>query len=113
MVTAPTVIGFAIIIVVNTATAAVMARFFRMRLATRLGAIIYTFLLVPVVFLMTTLLLSGFVGLGGEGFADTGTALILAWVLPFWLGYSIHIFWMPPLDELDLPERSRQNQQRR
>lgn len=113
MVSASTVLGMLLIIVVHTAIAAVMARFFRLRLATRLGAAIYTVLLIPVVFVVTTLILSGVLGFGGAGFRDTGTALILAWVLPFTLGYSIHLFWMPPIEEVELPQRAHQRQRRR
>lgn len=112
MVSAATVLGFLVVIVVNTAVAAVLARFFRLRLKTRIGAAIYTTVLVPVVFVLTTLVLGGVLGFGGEGLADTGTALILVWVLPFTLGYSIHLFWMPPIEEVELPEQSRQRQRR-
>jgi hypothetical protein len=113
MVSASTVLGFLVIIAVNTAIAAVLARFFRLRLTTRLGAVIYTVLLVPVVFVVTTLVLSGVLGFGGEGMRDTGTALILVWVLPFTLGYSIHLFWMPPIEEVELPQRTGQDQRGR
>lgn len=113
MVSAATVLGFVVIIAVNTAIAAVLARFFRLRLQTRLGAAIYTVLLVPVVFVVTTLILSGVLGFGGAGFRDTGTALILVWVLPFTLGYSIHLFWMPPVESVELPQQARQDQRGR
>lgn len=113
MVSASTVLGLVVIIAVNTTVAAVMARFFRLRLKTRLGAVIYTILLVPVVFVVTTLILSGVLGFGGEGLGDTGTALTLVWVLPFTLGYSIHLFWMPPIEEVQLPEQPRQRQRGR
>lgn len=113
MVSASTVLGVLLIIAVHTAIAAVLARFFRLRLSTRLGAAIYTVLLVPVVFVVTTLVLSGVLGFGGEGMRDTGTALILVWVLPFTLGYSIHLFWMPPVEEVGLPQQTRQDQRGR
>lgn len=113
MVSAATALGLLVIVVVNTAVAAVLARFFRLRLKTRLGAVIYTVVLVPVVYIVTTLILSGVLGFGGQGFADTGTALIVAWVLPFTLGYSIHLFWMPPIEEVELPQRTRQDQRSR
>ena len=105
MVSVPTVIGFLVIVVIHTVIAAVATRFFRLRLSTRWGFTIYTILFVPVIYLVTTLILSGFVGFGGEGVADTGTALVIAWVLPFCLGYSIDLFWMPPPEAL--PERAR------
>lgn len=105
MVSVQTAVGFLVIIVIHTVIAAVATRYFRLRLSTRWGFTIYTVLFVPVIYLVTTLILSGFVGFGGEGVADTGTALVIAWALPFWLGYSIDLFWMPPPEAL--PERAR------
>jgi hypothetical protein len=113
MISAATAFGFLFIILVNTVITAVTVRFFRMRLSTRWGAVVYTFLLMPLVYVATTLALSGAVGLGGSGLADRGTVLILVWVLPFTLGISVDLFWMPPPDEMDLPEQAREDQQRR
>jgi hypothetical protein len=113
MITAATAIGFLFIIVVNTVITAVSVRFFRMRLETRWGAVAYTFLLMPLVYVATTLVLSGAVGLGGDGVRDVGTALILVWVLPFSLGISIDLFWMPPPEEIELPDQPRQKQESR
>lgn len=106
MPSAATVIGFLLIIVVNTVVAAVAIRFFRLRLATRWGAAVYTAVFVPVVYLVTTILLSGFVGFGGNGVEDTGTALILVWVLPFTLALSLDVFWMPAPEEVELPDQA-------
>lgn len=105
MVSASTALGFLVIIVIHTVIAAVATRFFRLRLSTRWGFALYTLVFIPLIYLVTTILLSGFVGFGGDGVADTGTALIVAWVLPFTLGYSIDLFWMPPPEAL--PQRGR------
>ncbi|WP_458187475.1 hypothetical protein [Haladaptatus sp. NG-WS-4] len=113
MVSAATTLGFLVIILVNTVITAVVIRFFRLRLATRWGAVVYTLLLVPLVYIATTLVLSGVVGFGGSGIRDTGTALILVWVLPFTLGVSIDLFWMPPPDEIDVPGKPNGEQQSR
>ena len=102
-----TVFGFLFIIAVNTVVAAVAIRFFRLRLSTRWGAAIYTVVFVPVIYLVTTILLSGFVGFGGSGVRDTGTALILVWVIPFTLAVSLDVFWMPAPEEVELPEQTR------
>jgi hypothetical protein len=106
MVSAATVVGFLLIMVVNTLVAAVTIRFFRLRLTTRWGAVLYTVIFIPVIYLVTTLLLSGFIGFGGSG-ADRGTALILVWVIPFTLALSLDIFWLPAPEEIDLPEQTR------
>ncbi|SIR46471.1 hypothetical protein SAMN05421858_2342 [Haladaptatus litoreus] len=113
MVSAATALGFLVIIIINTVITAVVIRFFRLRLSTKWGAVVYSLLLVPLVYVATTLLLSGAVGLGGSGLQDTNTALILIWVLPFTLGLSIDLFWMPPPEEIDLPKESREQQQSR
>jgi hypothetical protein len=107
MVSAATAFGFLFIIAVNTLVAAVTIRFFRLRLSTQWGAVLYTAIFVPVIYLVTTILLSGFVGFGGSGVADRGTALILVWVIPFTLAVSLDIFWLPAPEEIDLPEQTR------
>lgn len=101
MPSAATAIGFLILIVVNTVVAAVAIRFFRLRLTTTWGAAIYTAIFVPLIYTVTTLVLSGVVGFGGTG-TDRGTALILVWVLPFMLALSLDIFWMPAPDEVEI-----------
>ena len=107
MLSAATVVGFLLIIVVNTVVSAVAIRFFRLRLATAWGAAVYTVLFVPVIYVVTTLVLSGVVGFGGSGVQDTGTALILVWVLPFMLALSLEFFWLPAPEEVEVPERTR------
>lgn len=104
---AATVLGFLLIIVVNTVLASVVIRFFRLRLSTRWGAVLYTAVLVPVVFAFTTILLSGFVGFGGSGVRDRGTALTLVWLVPFALAVTLDVFWLPSPEEAEVPERSR------
>jgi hypothetical protein len=101
-----TTVGFLHIIVVNTVIAAVAIRFFRLRLSTLWGAVVYTALFVPLIYLVTTILLSGFIGFGGGGVRDRGTALILVWVVPFSLAVSLDVFWMPAPEEVDLPDQA-------
>ncbi|NHN59990.1 MULTISPECIES: hypothetical protein [Halorussus] len=106
MASVATVFGFLLIMVVNTVLAAVAIRFFRLRLSTDWGAVVYTAVLIPLLYLATTILLSGFVGFGGSGVRDRGTALILVWVLPFTLAVSLDVFWMPSPEEVDLPDQA-------
>jgi len=103
---AATVFGFLLIIVVNTVVASVAIRFFRLRLSTRWGAVLYTAVLVPVIFLVTTIVLSGFVGFGGSGVRNRGTALVLVWVVPFTLAVTLDLFWLPAPEEAEIPERA-------
>ncbi|WP_128476556.1 hypothetical protein [Halorussus pelagicus] len=107
MVSAATVIGFLLIMVVNTVIAAVSIRFFRLRLTTQWGAVVYTAVFIPLVYVVTTIVLSGVVGFGGSGVQDRGTALVLVWVIPLTLAVSLELFWMPAPDEVEMPERTR------
>ncbi|WP_137284708.1 hypothetical protein [Halorussus salinisoli] len=107
MPSAATIFGFLLIMVVNTVLAAVAIRFFRLRLSTTWGVVVYTAVLVPLMYVATTILLSGFIGFGGSGVQDRGTALILVWVVPFTLAVSLDVFWMPSPEEVDLPDQAR------
>lgn len=94
-------LGVLVIVAINTAIAAVGARFFRVRMSTRWGSAIYTVLLVPMAFVVTTLALSGALGLGGAVFGDLGSTLAVTWGYPFAIGVTVDLFWMPAPDELD------------
>lgn len=103
MVSPITAAGVGIFVVLHTAIAAVGARFFRVTLASRWGSVVYTALLVPLVYVATTLVL-GTIGLGAGAFDDTGSLIVVTWAFPFFLGWSIDLFWMPPPEAYDLPE---------
>jgi len=103
-------VGLLFILLVNTAIAALMTRFFRVRLHTRWGSAIYTFLLIPVVLLATTIVLGTVLGpdLGGPG-----TVITLTIVAPGATGVAFDYFWMPAPEEVDLPETENRRQVRR
>ena len=107
MVSALGLVGLAIIILVNTAITALMTRFFRVRLETSWGSVIYTALLVPVVLVVSLLVLSGVLRLGND-VGSRGMVIGLTILLPLLLGVTFDFFWMPAPDEVDLPDnRSR------
>lgn len=104
MVSVVTAAGVGIIVLVHTAIAAVGARYFRITLKTRWGSVLYTAVLIPLVYVVTTLAL-GVLGLGAGAFEDTGQLIVVTWAFPFFLGWSIDLFWIPAPEELeDLPE---------
>lgn len=109
MVSAATVVGYLVIVVIHTVIAAVGARFFRLRMKTEWGSVVYTLLLVPLALVVSTLVLSGVLGLGGP-IGSRDTALLLVVVVPLTLGYSIDLFWMPAPEDLDLPDRDRRQE---
>jgi ABC-type glycerol-3-phosphate transport system permease component len=105
MVSAVTAAGVGVIVLVHTAIAAFGARFFRITLQTRWGSILYTALLIPLVYVVTTLVL-GAIGLGAGAFESTDTLFVVTWAFPFFLGWSIDLFWLPPPERFeDLPEQ--------
>ncbi|NIB99871.1 hypothetical protein [Halobacterium sp. R2-5] len=104
MVSAVTAAGVGIIVLVHTAIAAVGARYFRITLSTRWGSVLYTVVLIPLVYVVTTLAF-GALGLGAGAFDDAGRLIVVTWAFPFFLGWSIDLFWIPPPEEVEeLPE---------
>lgn len=97
-------IGVLVLVAINTAFAAVGARFFRVRMSTAWGSAIYTVLIIPLAFVVTTLAISGALGLGGGVFSDLGSTLAVTWGYPFAIGVTIDVFWMPAPEALDTPE---------
>ena len=89
-----------VVLVVNTLIAAVMTRFFRIRLKTRAGSVIYALLLIPVVLFDTTLLFGAVI----PGNLGVGVLLGL-WVgMPLVLGFTIDVLYVPPPEDIDLPK---------
>lgn len=103
MVSALAIAGLAVLVGVHTLAAAVLTRLLRVRLSTRLSAAVYTAFLVPLVLLLSTLVLTGLFGLGPD-LGSPATALFLMIGVPFVLGITIDVVWMPDPDEVDLPE---------
>ncbi|MFB6146089.1 MAG: hypothetical protein ABEJ08_00195 [Halobacteriaceae archaeon] len=103
---AVTAAAFAFLVGLHTVVAAVSLRFFRLRLATRWAPVLYTALAVPVVYLATTLVILGALGVGGGVTVSRGQLVFVVMIAPLLLGYAVELFWLPPVDEVDLPERT-------
>jgi hypothetical protein len=106
MVSVASLVGFLVIVGVHTVIATVATRYFRVQLKTRWGAAVFALLITPVVLVVSTLFLSGLLGLGGD-LGDRSTALFVVVLLPLTLGYSIDLFWLPSPEEIDLPDTRR------
>lgn len=104
MASASAFVGVLVIVAIHTVIAAVSTRYFRVTLDTAWGAAIYTVLLVPLIYVATTLVLSGALGLGGAVFGERSTMLAVTWAFPFTLGYVIDVLWMPDPEEVELPD---------
>lgn len=95
-------VGLLVVVAVNTFLTAVATRYVRLRLDTRWGRALYAGLLVPVLLVITTIVLTGALGLGAS--LDRQTALLVVLVLPLTLGYAIDLFWMPAPEDIELPD---------
>ncbi len=105
------VVGLLVIVGVNTAIAALFTRFFRVRLETQWGPVVFTMFLTPIAMLAVTLLLGSFLGFN---LGSTGAVIGITLVLPLALGVAFDYFWMPAPDEVELPSRySGENSPRR
>lgn len=91
----------AVVLAAHTLLAAVLARFFRIRLNTQWGWVVYTFALTPVVLTATTLL----AGLVIPPLFDGPVLLLATFVgLPLALGFTLDLLYVPAPEEYDLPE---------
>ncbi|MCL9816470.1 hypothetical protein [Natronocalculus amylovorans] len=93
------------VLALHTVIAAVMTRFFRIRLETTWGWIFFTVFFIPVVLLISTLLFTGVFQIG----VDLGAPSVAAGVLiglPLAVGFTIDVLYIPPPDEIELPEKA-------
>jgi hypothetical protein len=103
MVAVVDVIGLLVIVLANSVVTALMTRFFRVRLNTRWGSLIYAVLLCPVAMLVIVLVLSGIFGLGGN-LGSRSLALLVTIAIPLAVGMTFDYVWMPSPDEVELPQ---------
>ncbi len=103
MVSVVGIIGLLVIVLINTALAALMTRFFRVRMNTRWGGLLYAMLLCPVAMFVVLLVLSGPLPVGEGLNLSVSITLLITIVLPLAVGITFDYFWMPAPDEVELP----------
>ncbi|WP_135366417.1 hypothetical protein [Halosimplex halophilum] len=104
MVSAVDALELVFLVVAHSAVAALMTRFFRVRLSTRWGGFLYAALLVPFALVLSTLFFSGVLPLGPD-LGSAGAVVTVIILLPTVAGVTFDYFWMPSPDEVDLPDR--------
>lgn len=102
MVSALDVGGLALLVGVHTAAAALLTRWLRVRLSSRWGPVLYAVTLGPVLLFVSTLVLSGVLGIGPD-LGDPGLVMFVVIVFPLAVGIAIDYLWMPPPGEADVP----------
>jgi len=110
MVTSLELVGLFVILLVNTAVAALLTRFFRVRLKTDWGSAAYTLLVVPVVLVALTLVLGS---VAGPDLGSPATVVFVTVLAPAFVGVAFDYFWMPSPDEVDLPDERAESRVRR
>jgi hypothetical protein len=103
MATLVNLVLFGGVLVFHTFLAAVLTRFFRIRMNTRAGSLLYAALIIPIVLVATTLVFSGVLGIG----VDLGSSAIVLGVMigmPLVLGFTIDMLYVPAPDEYELPD---------
>jgi hypothetical protein len=98
------VVGLAllgIVVAIHTLVATVVSRYFRLRLRTDAGWVIYSLLVIPVLLLVLTLVTGNVVPDVG---LDRATVIGLLIGMPLALGFTIDALYVPPPEEYDLPD---------
>jgi len=92
------------LVVAHTMLAAVMTRFFRLRLDTQAGWIGYSLGLSPILLFISTLVVTGGLGLG----PNLGSPLVVFAILiglPVALGVTIDLLYVAQPADVELPQR--------
>jgi len=100
-------VGVLVIVLLNSGVTALMTRFFRVRLDTRWGSLLYALLLCPVALFVLLLVFSGVFKLGGN-LGSRATVVTLMIFLPLALGMTFDYVWMPSPDEVEVPDTTGQ-----
>jgi hypothetical protein len=90
-----------VVVALHTLVATVVSRYFRLRLNTEVGWVIYSLLITPVILLVMTLVTGNVVPNVG---LDRATVIGLLIGMPLALGFTIDALYVPAPDEFDLPE---------
>ncbi|MFW5949050.1 MAG: hypothetical protein ACOCSD_05580 [Halolamina sp.] len=91
------------IVAAHTLVAAVLTRFFRIALDTTWGAALFTLTGIPLALLASTYVFSGVLGLGPE-LGSPAIVLTLLVAVPVGLGALIDVLYVPPPEEVELPD---------
>ncbi|MGZ0746602.1 MULTISPECIES: hypothetical protein [unclassified Haloparvum] len=97
------ILGLLFVVALHTLIAAVMTRFFRLRLETTWGTAGYVAFLIPVALFISTLVLTGPLGLGVD-LGSSAVVLALLVLLPLSLGATIDVLYVEHPEEYELPE---------
>jgi cell division protein FtsW (lipid II flippase) len=96
------IVGLLVLLGVNTAAAALLTRFFRVRLSTAWGPPLYAGTLGTLALVVSTMVIGAILG---PDLGSAGVVVGVAVLLPLAVGISVDYFWMPAPEEVDLPAK--------
>ena len=89
----------------HTLVVGVTTRFFRLRLSTSWGSVVYTIVLTPMLLFISTLVFTGLFNVGAGVVLGSTTVLFgLLVFLPLVLGAAIDYLYVPSPEEYELPD---------
>jgi len=91
------------VLVGHTLLAAILIRFFRLRLDTQFGWVLYTMTLIPVALFVSTLIFTGLLQIG----PNLGSPTVVFGVmigLPLAVGLTLDLLYVAQPDEVELPD---------
>jgi len=91
------------VVVGHTLLAAILIRFFRLRLDTQFGWVLYTMTLIPVALFVSTLIFTGLLQIG----PNLGSPTVVFGVmigLPLAVGLTLDLLYVAQPDEVELPD---------
>jgi hypothetical protein len=91
------------LVAAHTLAAAVLTRYFRIALDTRGGVAVFTVAGIPVVLVASTYVFSGLFGIG-PALGSPAVVLTLLVAVPVGLGALVDVLYVPPPDEVELPD---------
>ena len=103
MVTVLNLALFAVVLAFHTVVAAVMTRYFRVRLTTEWGTVVYAVVLIPLALVVFTLVFTGVLGIGPDLGSSVAVLAVMVGV-PAALGATIDVLYMKPPEQYDLPQ---------
>ncbi|MFB6253691.1 MAG: hypothetical protein ABEI06_03690 [Halobacteriaceae archaeon] len=101
--------AISIIIAIHTLITIVGFRFLRLQLSTSWAPILYGLVLLPIIFIGTTIVLSISLAVWIDLQLSRELLIALFWVIPLGLGITIERLWMKDPEEVEVPAKASES----
>lgn len=103
MVSIISLVLFLFVLGLHTLFAAVLTRFFRLRLKTQIGWVSYTLGIVPVILFLSTLVMTGALAIGPNLGSPTVVFVVMIG-FPLAVGITVDLLYVTQPEDVELPE---------